>query len=78
VWVPAGVTEGNAQVTLSLPGWEEGHVIPATLEVPVQELRKMRPRLWWAPVVLASAGALLVLAAGLWYVRRRQQRRTRA
>ena len=78
MWVPVGVPEGKAQITLSLPGWEEGQVIPATLEVSVQDLRTMQSWRRWVPAVLATAGALLVLAAGWWYVRRRYQKRATA
>jgi hypothetical protein len=42
VRVPKKAGKGKAKVTLSFPDWPEGHVAPATFEVPVvdPELKK--------------------------------------
>ena len=37
VRVPDEAGNGKARVTLSFPDWKEGHVMPATFEVPLAE-----------------------------------------
>ena len=35
--VPDVTGKGTAKVTLSLPDWKEGKVIPATVKIPITE-----------------------------------------
>jgi hypothetical protein len=38
VRVPAEAASGKAKVTLSFAAWKEGNVVPATFEVPIEEV----------------------------------------
>jgi hypothetical protein len=40
VRVPEAVGTGRVRITLSFDDWKEGHVSPATFQIPLQEERK--------------------------------------
>jgi hypothetical protein len=61
VRVPAGAGTGMAKITISLAGWREGGVTPATFEVPVED-----PPWSVAEIVWAGGFALALALAGVW------------
>ena len=61
---------GTARVTLSFPGWDEGHVIPTTIEMPIREVT-WRGLAWhygqWAAMaLLAAVSTWIVLFKRAW------------
>ena len=64
--VPLRSGLGIAKVTLSYPGWKEGNVLPATIEVPVEPLS------WgglFCDYLIWPLGAAILAVIG-WIIRR--------
>ena len=64
--VPLRSGLGKAKITLSYPGWKEGTVLPATIELPVEPLSWSG--LFW-DYLIWPLGAAIIAVIG-WIIRR--------
>ena len=64
--VPLRSGLGKAKITLSYPGWKEGCVLPATIELPVEPLSWSG--LFWDYLIWPLGGAIIVGVG--WIIRR--------